>query len=99
MKQLSCLMLTLILISMLIIAFNVRPAEAEWTGTVYIRADGSIDPSDAPIITHDKITYTLTDDIESSGDGIVVERDNIIIDGAGHVLRGSRGGDGNKLTQ
>ncbi|MEM1543007.1 MAG: right-handed parallel beta-helix repeat-containing protein [Ignisphaera sp.] len=98
MKQLSCLMLTLILISMLIIAFNVRPAEAEWTGTVYIRADGSIDPSDAPIITHDKITYTLTDDIESSGDGIVVERDNIIIDGAGHVLRGSRGGDGIDLS-
>jgi parallel beta-helix repeat protein len=60
----------------------------EWTGTVYIRADGSIDPSDAPIITDENVTYTLTDNITSTADGIIVERDNIIIDGAGYVIQG-----------
>lgn len=39
-----------------------------------IRADGSIDPSDVLIITYDNVTYTLTDNITSSADGIVVEK-------------------------
>jgi len=84
----SEVMLTLLLLSMLTLAFNIQPAKA-WTGTVYIRADGSIDPPDAPIITYDKVTYTLTDNITSSADGIVVERDNIIIDGAGYLINGT----------
>jgi parallel beta-helix repeat protein len=32
----------------------------------------------------------LTGNIKSTADGIVVERDNIIIDGAGYTLQGSR---------
>lgn len=56
------------------------------SGTIYIRADGSIDPADAPISTLDNVTYTLTDDIY---DSIMVERSNIIIDGAGFTLQGS----------
>ena len=88
-KTVSGLVLILVLTGMLTLAFNVQPAKSEWTGTVYIRADGSIDPPDAPIITYDKVTYTLTDNITSSADGIVVERDNIIIDGAGCTLQGS----------
>jgi parallel beta-helix repeat protein len=60
-----------------------------WAGTVYIRADGSIDPPDAPITTYDNITYTLTDSITSTADGIIVERDNIVIDGNGFTLQGS----------
>ena len=83
------IMLTLLLIGMLTLAFNIQPAKAEWTGTVYIRADGSIDPPDAPITTLDNVTYTLTDNITSSEDGIVVERDNIILDGAGCSIMGT----------
>jgi len=41
---------------MLGMALNIQPAKA-WTGTVYIRADGSIGPADAPIITYDNVTY------------------------------------------
>jgi len=82
------IMLTLLLIGMLTLAFNIQPVKSEWTGTVYIRADGSIDPPDAPIITHDNVTYTLTDNITSFEDGIVVERDNIILDGAGYTITG-----------
>jgi parallel beta-helix repeat protein len=81
---------------MLSIAFNIKPAKAEWTGTVYIRADGSIDPPDAPIVTYDNITYTLTDNIASTADGIIIQRDNIVVDGSGFELRreGSVGGNG-----
>jgi len=82
------IILTLLLIGMLTLAFNIQQVKSEWTGTVYIRADGSIDPPDAPIITYDNVTYTLTDNITSFEDGIVVERDNIILDGAGCSIMG-----------
>jgi len=89
-KAASEIMLVLLTIGMLSLTFNIQPAKSEWTGTVYIRADGSIDPPDAPIITYDNITYTLTDNITSTRHGIVVERDNIIIDGASYTLEGTR---------
>jgi len=57
--------------------------------TIYIRADGRIDPPDAPIITYDNVTYTLTGNITSNADGIVVERDNITIDGAMYTVHGT----------
>jgi parallel beta-helix repeat protein len=76
------------LIGTLTLAFNVPSADG-WTGTVYIRADGSVDPPDAPIITYDKVTYALTDNITSDADGIVIERNNIILDGAGYTVQGS----------
>jgi hypothetical protein len=77
----------LLLMAMFSLAFNVKPVKGEWTGTVYIRADGSIYPSDAPIITYDNVTYTLTGNITSNANGIVVERDNIAIDGKGFAIR------------
>ena len=83
------LMLVLILIGMLTLVFDIEGTRAEWTGTVYIRADGSIDPPDAPILTFDCVTYTLTGNIASSSEGIVIERDNLIIDGSGYTIQGS----------
>jgi len=87
-ESVSGIMLISLLVGMLTLAFNVQSVKGAWTGTVYIRADGSIDPPDAPIITYDNLTYTLTDNITTSGDGIVVERDNIIIDGMGYAIEG-----------
>jgi len=84
----SGMLLALLLIGMVTLAFNIPPAKGEWTGTVYIRADGSIDPPDAPISTVDNVTYTLTGNITSDADGIVVERDHIVIDGAGYTIQG-----------
>lgn len=78
----------MLLLSVFVLTFDVQPIKG-WVGTVFIRADGSIDPPSAPIKTYDKITYTLTDNITSSTDAIVVERDNIVIDGAGYKLQGS----------
>jgi len=56
--------------------------------TIYIKAEGSIDPASAPISTLDNITYTLTSNIASDTDGIFIERDNITLDGAGFTLEG-----------
>lgn len=81
-------MFTLLLASVFTLMHNVRQVKGVWTGTVYILADGSISPQGAPIITYDNMTYTLTDNIVSSTGGIVVGRDNIIIEGAGHTLQG-----------
>ena len=70
---------------------NVPTARA-WSGTVYIRSDGTVEPFGAPINTTDKITYYLWDNISVSGyfgAGIVVERDNIILEGNGFAVQGS----------
>jgi parallel beta-helix repeat protein len=83
-KTVSGIMLTLLLIGMLTLTFNIQTVKA--SGTIYIRADGSIDPPDAPIYTEDNITYTFTDNIYNE---IVVERSSIIIDGAGFTLDGT----------
>jgi len=89
MKRLvSGILLTLLLVSVFVLASNIQPVKAE--GTVYIRADGSIDPLTAPIYTVDNITYTLTGNVTSDADGIVVERSNVIIEGNGYTLQGSR---------
>jgi parallel beta-helix repeat protein len=73
---------------LLSLSFNLKSTKAEWTGTVYIRADGSIEPPDAPITTDDYVTYTLTGNITSNADGIVVEKCDIIIDGSGYTIEG-----------
>lgn len=46
-RSLSGIMVILLLTGMLAWAFSIQPVGA--SGTIYIRADGSIDPSYAPI--------------------------------------------------
>jgi len=53
------------------------------SGTIYIRADGTVEGTDK--IQRDGNVYTFTDKIY---DSIVVERDNIVVDGAGYTLQG-----------
>ena len=58
------------------------------SNTIYIRPDGSIDPSTAPIKQEGNV-YTLTDNIDNNnGTAIEVQKDNIVIDGAGYTLQG-----------
>lgn len=78
------LMLVLLLVGTLIVVVHVAKAEPA-PFTIYIRADGSIDPPTANITTFDNVTYTFTD---NNLGGVAVERDNIVIDGAGSTLRG-----------
>jgi parallel beta-helix repeat protein len=63
--------------------FSIWTAKAD-NNTIYIHADGSIDPSTAPILRVDE-TYTLTADITES---IVIEKDNIMINGSGYTVQG-----------
>lgn len=58
-------------------AFNVQMVAA--TDTIHVRADGSFYPSTAPIPNVGNVSYTFTSNIN---DSIVVERDNVLIDGS-----------------
>ena len=94
-KATTGLMLTLLLVGMITLAFQIQQVKADWTWTetIYIRADGSVEPDTAPISSVDNITYTLTDsivgDVPTDVSAIVVERDNIVVDGAGYTLQGT----------
>jgi parallel beta-helix repeat protein len=92
-RKLVLIMSLTLLIGMLNVAFNVQKAKA--AGTIYIRADGSIDPPDVRITTFDNVTYTFTTNID---DSIVVERDNIVVDGAGYTVQGTGSGTGLSLS-
>jgi len=74
------------------LGFNIQTINAG--GTVYIRADGSVDPLTAPIQRIGD-TYTLEGNIN---DSLVVERSSIVVDGDGYALQGSGIGKGIDLT-
>lgn len=79
----AALILLLILCSVLIAFPNVGIVKAE--GTIYIRADGSVEGTDK--LQRNGNIYTLTDSIyDVSGGSIIVERSNIILDGTGHTF-------------
>jgi len=79
-KAVSGIMLTLLVISMLTLAFNIQPVEA--SGTIYIKADGSVDPPYAPIQRSGNF-YTFTGNID---DSITILRNNAVVDGAGYTV-------------
>jgi len=82
-------MVALLLTSMLALAFSIQPVGA--SATIYIRADGSVEPQTANITSSDNVTYTFTDN--NYGE-IVVQRSNIVIDENGYTLQGSGNGLG-----
>lgn len=59
---------------------------------VYIRADGSVDPSTAPIM-RDGDRYTLVGNIASDSHGIRIEKSDVTVNGAGYLLEGLGGED------
>jgi parallel beta-helix repeat protein len=75
------------------VAFNAPLVYAD--GTIYIRADGSIDPPATPIIEVDNVTYIFVGNINGS---IVVQRNGIIVDGCGYTLQGPGNGTGFPLS-
>ena len=87
----SGIILILFVINISALAFSIQPITATWTGVVYIRADGSIDPPTAPISNAENFYYTLMDNIYGF---VIVERNNIVLDGAGHIIQGENTGTG-----
>jgi parallel beta-helix repeat protein len=82
-SQAMIMLLFLMILTCAFTAFTICLVKA--SGPIYIRADGSIDPPTAPIHQNGD-SYTLTDNIDGS---IVIEKDSIIVDGAGHTLQGT----------
>jgi parallel beta-helix repeat protein len=82
-SQAMIILLFLTILTCAFTAFSICLVKA--SGPIYIRADGSIDPPTAPIHQNGD-SYTLTANIDGS---IVIEKDNIIVDGAGHTLQGT----------
>ena len=88
--------MALLLASILTSAFEIPHVKAE-TETIYIMPDGSVSPSTAPIQKNGD-TYILNGSISVNQDGIRIERDNVILDGAGYTVQGARTGTGVDLT-
>lgn len=88
MIRILCAVNLLILCTLLIVFPKIDMIKA-WTGTVYIESDGSVYPLTAPISRNGSI-YTMTGDIYTAAAGIIIERSNTTLDGAGHTIQGNR---------
>lgn len=82
-KVAPAIMLTLLITSMISLMFGLRVVASP--DTIYIRPDGSVDPSTAPISRVGNV-YTFTANIYES---IVIQKNNIIVDGNGYTLQGT----------
>jgi parallel beta-helix repeat protein len=75
----------LLLLTILASLFYANHAAALWSGTITILSDGTIDPVGAPI-SQTGNWNVLTDDVQGS---IIIQKDNIVFDGAGHNIQGT----------
>ena len=78
---------TLALIWTLLLVFAeavIQFGAAQSYSNIIIKPDGSIEPSSAPIV-HIGETFKITDNFNAS---LIVERNNIILDGQGFILQG-----------
>lgn len=87
-------MLMLLFLILLAVVLYSRPVMAT-SNAVYIRADGSIEPQTAPVSTLNNVTYALTASLHGS---LVIERNNIVFDGAGYRIEGDGTGNGTDLS-
>ena len=85
MRRESAFLIVLLIILLVSLSSAIEVQGVEASGTIYIRADGSIDPPTASIQRNGDL-YTLTDNIESSEDGIVVMRNNTMVDGGDYTV-------------
>jgi parallel beta-helix repeat protein len=81
MKTTICLTLLLLSLGIALFAVNVE-AQTPFSGAIIISSDGSINPTSAPIQKSGE-TYTF---LESFKGNITVQRDNIVLDGAGFAV-------------
>ena len=87
-------LLAMTLAGMLVLSSRVSNGEASGAiPAIYVRADGAVDPYDAPIQRRDA-NYIIVSDVTSDGDGIVVQKSNIVIDGDAHQIQGKGIGAG-----
>lgn len=82
------ILILLLVFSSVLVSLPETGTANEENSRIYIRADGRVSGTDK-IERHGDI-YTLTHDIgtENWTYGITIQRDNIVVDGAGHLLKG-----------
>ena len=66
------------------------PPVTPTSGFIYIKPDGQVYPSTAPISNVGNNHYTFTADVYNS---VIIGKDNLVIDGANHALQGTRAYD------
>lgn len=86
-------LLSIALAASLVLANAAKTSFATYSygDTIIIHSDGSVTPDSAPV-TRSGNTYVVTEDIlmpRSTNEGIKVEKDNIVLDGAGHKVTGN----------
>ena len=88
MKKITTIVTLLLILSFAVVSVSeIGLVKAE--GTIYIRADGNVEGTNK--IQRDGNIYTFTGDIF---DSIVVEKDDVVIDGVGYSLKGDGSGYG-----
>jgi len=88
----KCVFLIISILSLSIIfCSSQRIQTAKAYATIYIRANGAVDPQTPLITSADNTTYSFTADIS---DQIIIERSNVIINGTAHTLQGTGVGNG-----
>ncbi len=90
----SVLIIALLLVGTIVFLFKVQLVGAS-AQVVYINANGSITPAGAPITTSDNATYTLTGNVSyPTYYGIVIQKNNTVINGNGYTITGNQSGSG-----
>ena len=91
MKSLKSMLTLLLILSFLLVSpLQIKQVKAQ-DNTIYIRADGTVEGTDK--IQREGNVYTLLGNIRverlphANQDGIYIERDNIVIDGAGFTIQ------------
>jgi parallel beta-helix repeat protein len=83
----------LIILCLLLFSFSqIRVGKTD--GTIHIKADGSVEGTDKIQRVGDMFTFT-----DNINDSIVVERDNVVVDGRGYTLQGNGEGRGIDLRE
>src|SRR3990170_4225665 len=92
MKTTITVLLTFLLLFTVPFAVSAQATASQFSGTIFIRSDGSFEPLTAPIQRVGNV-YTLSDNIVGN---ITIQKDNIVIDGAGKTVEGTA--IGNEVT-
>jgi len=94
MKKAIFMNLALMMFAAFIVAAPSKLFAASDSNVIYIRPDGSVEPVGAPI-EHIGDLYKLADNVSAV---ILVQKDNILIDGNGYWIEGDGAGYGFDLT-
>ena len=86
-KNKVAIALGLILLCLTTSSVNLQPVKSQNPNNIIINSDGSINPTSAPILCNGT-KYTLTDNFDGY---LTIIASNIVLDGAGHVVKGIEG--------